>query len=71
MDTLGIHTDVAKQIINDELAMYQATRFRLTTRLRVLNRVGTDEQTKKALVDELEKLESIILEYESELAEIA
>lgn len=70
MDTLGISPQLAKDILADELAMYQAQRFRLTTRLRILNRVGIDEQSRKGLMDELEKLESIIGEYEAEIGSI-
>lgn len=69
MDYMGIDPQVAQQILQDELDGYLSMRFRLTTRLRILNRVGTDEQTRKALTDELEKLEGIIGEYEREISE--
>lgn len=71
MDTMGVDPQLAKDILVDELGMYQATRFRLTTRLRVLNRVGIDEQARRGLVDELEKLEAIIGEYEQEIGHLA
>lgn len=67
MDLMGIDKPIAKQILADELAMYQATRFRLTTRLRILNRVEADPQQRQALTQELEKLEAIITEYEAEM----
>ena len=65
MDTMGLAPQVAQQILADELAGYLAMRFRLTTRLRVLNRVGTDDQTRKGLEDELTKLEQIVVEYQT------
>lgn len=68
MQLMGIDPQVAQQILADELAMYQATRFRLTTRLRILNRVEADPQARQALTQELEKLEAIIAEYEREIA---
>lgn len=68
MQLMGIDPLVAQQILADELAMYQATRFRLTTRLRILNRVEADPQQRQALTQELEKLEAIITEYEREIA---
>lgn len=67
MDTMGLSPELAKQILVSELEMYQATRFRLTTRLRVLNRVGADTETRKALQGELETLEQIIGEYAREM----
>lgn len=67
MDLMGVDKQIAQQIIADELSMYQASRFRLTTRLRILNRVQADEQTRKVLETELEGLERIIDEYENEL----
>lgn len=69
MDFMGVFPQLAQQILQDELDGYLAMRFRLTTRLRILNRVGTDEQTRRALTDELEKLENIIAEYEREISE--
>ena len=71
MDFMGVVPQIASQILVDELAMYQATRFRLTTRLRILNRVGTDEQTRRALEEELERLEHIIGEYEAEIKQLS
>lgn len=67
MDYMGVDPQVAQQILADELAMYQQTRFRLTTRLRILNRVEADAQARQALTQELEKLEAIIAEYEREV----
>lgn len=68
MDLMGIDPQVAQQILADELEMYQATRFRLTTRLRILNRVEADPQQRQALEQELERLERIIEAYASEMA---
>ena len=65
MELMGLSADVARQILSDELAGYMAMRFRLTTRLRVLNRVGTDAETRKGLEDELTKLEQIVSEYDA------
>lgn len=67
MDYMSVAPQVAQQILAEELAGYTAMRFRLAMRLRVLNRVGTDDQTRKALEDELEKLRQIIGEYEKEM----
>jgi hypothetical protein len=65
---LGVNPQIAKQIIADELAMYTQTRYRLTLRLTILNRVEADAETRLGLEKELEKIERIIAEYEKELA---
>lgn len=65
---LGIGQEMARQIIEDELAMYKANRYRLTLRLTIFNRVKAHEDQIRALTEELEKLEQVILAYEQELA---
>jgi hypothetical protein len=68
--TMGIDPQLARQIVQDEVGMYKATRYRLTTRLTILNRVEADPQQRQALQQELETLERIIAEYESEAAHL-
>lgn len=68
MDCMGIEPQTAKLILEDELRMYLATRYRLTMRLRILNRVDVDPPQRQALEQELIKLEEVIAQYESELA---
>lgn len=67
MQDMGITSEMARQILDDELMMYKANRYRLTMRAKVLKRVGTDEATGRALIDELEKIEQIISEFETEI----
>ena len=68
MEDLTIEKDTASAILQEELAMYDAMRWRLTTRLRILNRVESEPEQRKGLMKELEMLEKIILEYQKELA---
>ena len=67
MDLMGIDAVTAHLILAEELDGYKQTRFRLTTRLKILNRVEADPQIRQALTQELEKLEQIIHEYEVEM----
>ncbi len=70
MNLLGLTLLQASQVLEDELFMYKSNRFRLTLRLRVLKRVGTDEETLNALLKDLERLEHIIGEYEQEIKQL-
>lgn len=71
MDFMGVNKEMARQIVGDELSIYRATRFRLTTRLRIFNRVDADPQQREGLEKELMKLEEVIAAYEGELAQLA
>lgn len=67
MDYMGVDPEIALRILEDELANYQATRFRYTTRLRILNRVEADPAQRQGLEKELVALEAIIAAYEAEM----
>lgn len=70
MDFMGVASDIAQQLLAEKLQAYQRDRFVKTFDLRVLNRVGANEQFREALQNELIMLERIIAEYERDISEI-
>lgn len=70
MDMLGIDQEIARQILEDELAAHRAYRYRLTIKLRIYNRVEADLPQREAMAKELEKVEEVIMAYEEELASL-
>lgn len=67
MDFMGVDPRIALEILRDELGNYRATRFRFTTRLRILNRVDAEPTQRQALEKELIGLEAVIAEYEASI----
>lgn len=71
IDLMGVSKESAIRVLGEDLEAYKETRFRLTARLSVLNRVQADPQQRNGLTEELSKLEEVIDRYESIITELS
>ena len=71
VDETGVPKVVQKQILEQETAMWQQTRYRLTVRHRVNKKIGADESVLAALVQELEQCEKVLDALSSEMKALA
>ncbi len=68
MDEQEVPIEIKRKIVEEELALYRNTRFRTELRHNVLKRVGAQEAELKPLVDDLIRLEHILIELDKERA---
>ena len=69
MDTIDVAVKV--QLLNQEIATYENTRYILGIRYRVNKKIGNTAEQLKALEDELVKIEQALEELKAIRAELA